>query len=125
MTTPPVGSRPPSPRVGDASTASKPAGVTAPKRSKLPAGASFATANGDPPEAIPVAPEPEKIAAAAPPPPRVVPDRWQNMRDALVQCDSEGIIGGLICGQRVRMQYCDGYWGKVAQCPGAAAAYER
>jgi hypothetical protein len=125
MATPPINSRLVSPRAGDAISGSKPAGIVVAKRSKLPAGASFATANGDPPEAIPVAPEPQKSAAAAPPPPRVVPDRWQNMRDALAQCDSEGIIGGFICGQRVRMQYCDGYWGKVAQCPGAAAAYER
>ena len=106
-------------------TGTKPAGTDAAKRALLTGRASFATANGDPPEAVAPPPEPEKIAAAPPPPPRPVPDRWQNMGDALAQCDREGIIGGLICGQRVRIQYCDGYWGKVAQCPSAAAAYER
>jgi hypothetical protein len=101
------------------------AGTAAAKRTMLTGSASFATANGDPPDAVAPPPEPEKIAVAPPPPPRPIPDRWQNMSDALAQCDREGVIGGLICGQRVRIQYCDGYWGKVAQCPSAAAAYER
>jgi hypothetical protein len=105
--------------------ANKPAGTATVKRTMLAGRATAATANGDPPEAVVTPPPPEIIAAAPPPPPRPVPDRWQNMRDALVQCDSEGVIGGLICGQRVRIQYCEGYWGKVAQCPGAAATYER
>ena len=106
--------------------ASKPSGTTAVKRTMLAGRATAATVNGDPPEAVVTPPPPEIIAAAPPPPPpRPVPDRWQNMRDALVRCDSEGVFGGLICGQRVRIQYCEGYWGKVAQCPGAAATYER
>ncbi len=47
------------------------------------------------------------------------------MRTALTECDSQGMFDGLVCGQRVRIQYCEGYWGKVAQCPGATALYER
>ena len=105
--------------------ANKPAATPTAKRTMLAGRATAATANGDPPEAVVTPPPPEIIAAAPPPPPRPVPDRWQNMRDALVQCDKEGVIGGLICGQRVRIQYCEGYWGKVAQCPGAVATYER
>jgi hypothetical protein len=46
-----------------------------------------------------------------------VPDRWQAMAGALAQCEREGAIAGLICGQRVRLRYCDGHWGEVAQCP--------
>jgi hypothetical protein len=30
-----------------------------------------------------------------------------------------------VCDQRVRLRYCDGYWGKVAQCPGAVANPDR
>jgi hypothetical protein len=101
----------------------KPAAV---KRTKLAANATFATADGDPPDAVPPPPEPPKPALAPEPPsPRPVPDRWQNMRDALAECDRLGMFDGLICGQRVRIQYCEGYWGKVAQCPGANAGYER
>ena len=105
--------------------AAKLAGTAAAKRTVPANRATFATANGDPPDAVAPPPEPEIIAAAPAPPPRAIPDRWQNMRDAMAQCDREGVFGGLVCGQRVRIQYCDGYWGKVAQCQGAAASYER
>ena len=47
------------------------------------------------------------------------------MRDALTQCDREGVFAGVICGQKVRIQYCEGYWGKVATCPGPTANPER
>lgn len=93
------------------------------KRAQAASRATFATTNGDPPDAMYVAPEPEKPAPAPPPPP--APDRWQTMRDAQAQCDRQGVIDGLICGQRVKMQYCDGYWGKVPQCQGANVPYER
>jgi len=112
--------------VSQTSPVAKLAGTAAAKRTAPANRATFATANGDPPDAVAPPPEPEIVAATpAPPPPRPIPDRWQNMRDAMAQCDREGVVGGLICGQRVRIQYCDGYWGKVAQCQGAAAAYER
>ena len=64
----------------------------------------------EPPRPAPLAPPP----AAAPPPP---PDRWQTMRDDLARCDREGGFGGFICDQRVRLDSCEGYWGRVPQCP--------
>ena len=94
------------------------------KRTQAASRATFATTNGDPPDAVYVAPEPEKPAPAPPPPPPA-PDRWQTMRDAQAQCDRLGVFDGLVCGQRVKMQYCDGYWGKVPQCQGANVTYER
>jgi len=94
------------------------------KHAPVASRATFATSNGDPPDAVYVAPEPEKPAPAPPPPPPA-PDRWQTMRDAQTQCERQGVIDGLICGQRVRMQFCDGYWGKVPQCQGANVPYER
>lgn len=103
----------------------KPPAAPVVKRTVMASRSTFATINGDPPEAVAPPPEPVKIAAVAPPPPRPVPDQWQNMRDALAACDREGGLGGLICGQRVRIQYCDGYWGKVAQCPGSITTYDR
>jgi hypothetical protein len=101
-----------------------PAAKVPAKRAQVANRATFATTNGDPPDAIYVAPEPEKPAPAPPPPPPA-PDRWQTMRDAQAQCDRQGVFDGLICGQRVKMQYCDGYWGKVPQCQGANVTYER
>jgi hypothetical protein len=103
----------------------KPPAAPVVKRTVMASRSTFATVNGDPPEAVAPPPEPVKIAAVAPPPPRPVPDPWQNMRDALASCDREGGLGGFICGQKVRVQYCDGYWGKVPQCPGSITTYDR
>jgi hypothetical protein len=103
---------------------SAPANAVPPKRVKPSTRTAVATAY-EPFEGPISAPEPAKPAPAPAPPPPPVPDRWQNMRDAQAQCDRQGVIDGLICGQRVRMQYCDGYWGKVAQCQGANVPYDR
>jgi hypothetical protein len=103
----------------------KPVATPVVKRTVMASRSTFATINGDPPEAVAPPPEPVKIAAVAPPPPRPIPDQWQTMRDALTACDREGGLGGFICGQRVRVQYCDGYWGKVPQCPGSITTYDR
>ncbi len=62
-----------------------------------------------PPVPPPQAPAPREV-----PPP---PDRWQQMSDALARCDREGGFSGFICDQRVRLDSCEGYWGKVPQCP--------
>jgi hypothetical protein len=120
---------PPTPvaaRVAVPQTQPAPAAAVPAKRVKPSARAAVATAY-EPFEGPNVVREPEKVAAAPAPalPPPPVPDRWQNMRDAQAQCDREGLLSGLICGQRVRMQYCDGYWGKVAQCQGANVPYDR
>jgi hypothetical protein len=61
-------------------------------------------------------PMPTPPLAAAPPAPPP-PDRWQTMSDALTRCASEGGFSGFICDQRVRLASCEGYWGRVAQCP--------
>ena len=108
-----------------APVATKPSAAPVVKRTVMASRSTFATTNGDPPEAVAPPPEPVKIAAVVPPPPRPVPDQWQTMRDALASCDREGGLGGFICGQKVRVQYCDGYWGKVPQCPGSITTYDR
>lgn len=61
----------------------------------------------------PRAPPPPAVAPRAAPP----PDRWQRMRDALAQCEREGGFSGFLCDQRTRIDACDGYWGRVPQCP--------
>jgi hypothetical protein len=74
----------------------------------------FATAPEPPPPQPAVSPAP-----VAPPAP--APDRWQRMAEAISACGREGFLAGVICEQRVRLQYCDGHWGKVAQCPNGIA----
>ncbi|MEP7327780.1 MAG: hypothetical protein ABI777_01115 [Betaproteobacteria bacterium] len=59
-------------------------------------------------------PAPVPPAAAPVPPP---PDRWQAMNDELARCDREGGFGGFICDQRIRLDACEGFWGRVPQCP--------
>ena len=102
-------------------SASKPAERAAPKRA------------ADPPSPAPEAPTIARFAAATEPPtpqpapeppaprPAPAPDRWQLMADAIDKCGREGFLAGVICEQRVRLQYCEGYWGKAAQCPSGIA----
>jgi hypothetical protein len=49
-----------------------------------------------------------------------VPDRWQSMNEALARCSRENFLAGIVCGERARLQYCDGFWGQVPQCRGAS-----
>ncbi|MEO8739169.1 MAG: hypothetical protein ABI537_05635 [Casimicrobiaceae bacterium] len=54
-------------------------------------------------------------AAVVQPPQQV--DRWGQMRQAYALCDREGFFDKLACNSRVGNKYCEGYWGKVPQCP--------
>ncbi|MBU6483974.1 MAG: hypothetical protein KGR23_04145 [Betaproteobacteria bacterium] len=51
-------------------------------------------------------------------------DRLQALDDALAQC-SGNFIERIVCGQRARFRFCDGYWGRVPQCPSGAVADNR
>jgi hypothetical protein len=59
----------------------------------------------------------------APPVPKPVPraDPWQQMNEAIGRCPA-GFLGRVVCEQKVRLQYCEGQWGKVPQCPGGPRA---
>jgi hypothetical protein len=59
----------------------------------------------------------------APPAPKPVPraDPWQQMKEAIGRCPA-GFLGRVVCEQKVRLQYCEGQWGKVPQCPGGPSA---
>ena len=56
--------------------------------------------------AVPVVPTPEPAA-----------DRWQAMTIAIERCAREDFLASVVCDQRTRLQYCDGHWGAVPQCP--------
>ena len=62
---------------------------------------------------------PARAPAVAAAPVTVTPvvDRWTRMSDELSRCTREDFIARVICDQRVRLRYCDGYWGKAQQCP--------
>jgi len=79
-----------------------------------------------PPDPVP-APKPAPTAMAnapvvpmplaAPAAPRT---RWDAMSDSLAHC-SGGLLDRVACEQRTRLEYCDGYWGSVPQCPSGIA----
>jgi hypothetical protein len=61
----------------------------------------------------------QAFAARSPP-----GDRWQALNEALEACGGN-FIERIVCGQRARFRYCDGYWGRVPQCPSGAVADNR
>jgi hypothetical protein len=86
----------------------------APEKSAPPAAASAPAASPPPP--APVARAPVAAPSALP-----IHDRWARMNEELSRCTREDFIARVICGQRVRFRYCEGYWGKVEACPASPA----
>jgi hypothetical protein len=130
----PASSTAPPPTAATSDAASAPVEIKAlpphaPARRSPQRGAPDNTAS-----ALPTPPVPEPGAAPAPPPvaqarsvapthaAQRIADRWQRLDDEISRCTREDFITRVICGQRARFRYCDGYWGKVAQCPGNPVA---
>lgn len=68
----------------------------------------------------PKAPAPaDPVVVAAVPAPATPPaanaDRWAQMKAELAQCSGSSVLG-LQCERRVRVRYCEGYWGSVPEC---------
>jgi hypothetical protein len=63
---------------------------------------------------------PPTVAIERPPPPVIRevprPDRWQLMNEAIARCPRDDMSGRFSCEQRLRVQYCEGFWGQVAHC---------
>ena len=80
------------------------------------------TAVGPPaPEGPPEPPPAPVVVAAAPPPPAPrPPDRMQLLAQAFAQCPQDSMLTRMVCEQKARLQYCDGYWGQAALCPNGA-----
>ncbi len=51
-------------------------------------------------------------------------DPLRALDEALAQCGGN-FIARIVCGQRARFRFCDGYWGRVPQCPSGAVADNR
>jgi hypothetical protein len=68
------------------------------------------------------APAPAPAAVARTPAPAAAPqpDRWAQMHEAMARCKREDFFRRIGCEQSVGLQYCEGYWGKVPQCPGVS-----
>ena len=74
-----------------------------------------------PPEMRPAPAPAPVVAAVAPPPPAVrPPDRMQLLAQAFAQCPTDGVLARMVCEQKARIQYCDGYWGQASLCPNGA-----
>jgi hypothetical protein len=65
--------------------------------------------------------KPPPAPAPPAPKPQVRIDPWQQMSEAIARCPAE-FLGRVVCEQKVRLQYCEGQWGKVPQCPGGPSA---
>ena len=88
-------------------------------------------ANPSPKAAAPPTEAPPKVEIVRAPPPEPAPpvtkgvppraDPWQQMNEAIGRCPA-GFLGRVVCEQKVRLQYCEGQWGKVPQCPGGPSA---
>jgi hypothetical protein len=87
----------------------------------LPPAKSAAPATAPP---TPTAPDPRQRATTTVPA-APVQDRWTQFAEELRNCHSETFLNRVICDQRVRLRYCDGYWNKVPQCPGGVANPDR
>lgn len=87
---------------------------------KAPSAPAAQAASEPTPATPPEVPAKPKVAAVAPAASHVA-DRWRRLDDELSKCTREDFITRVICSQRVRFRYCDGYWGKVPACPGSPA----
>lgn len=66
---------------------------------------------------VPPPPAPARVAVLAPPSPaRPPPDRWQRLADALARCPDD-LIARSMCQQSLRLEHCEGAWGRVPSCP--------
>jgi hypothetical protein len=110
---------PPNPPVAEVSPPATKAGRVRPRAAPRPDPKAVAATEVPPVVVEPVAPPPEPVPPPPPPAPRPAPppDRWQTMSNALAQCAREGGFGGFLCDQKVRLDSCEGYWGRVPQCP--------
>jgi hypothetical protein len=74
------------------------------------------------PDVAPTRSEPVVVAALPAAPVAAVPTktRWQQMNEVLDRCPG-GLFDRVACEQRTRLEFCDGYWGQVAQCPAGIA----
>jgi hypothetical protein len=110
----------------EASTESAPAAEAPRVEPVKPRKISPAPRSSAKPESVAVAPAevvPSNVAAAPKTANQDVaaapaPDRWQSLSAALGRCSAGNIFSRFACEHAARVQFCEGHWGQVAQCPG-------
>ncbi len=116
-----AGPPPPAPVTDGTAPANAP---TAPAKPRSAARSAKGTSAfvGPPAPELPPEPTPAPVvvaAAPAPPAPRPL-DPMQLLAQALTQCPQESLLPRMVCEQKARLQYCDGYWGRAPLCPNGA-----
>ncbi len=112
------GSRPPPapPATSATAPANTPAATVSPGASRVRP--SSAPVGPPPGNACRARAGPAVVAAAPPPHRRRGPlDRMQLLTQAFSQCPQDGALARMVCEQKARIQYCDGYWGQAPLCP--------
>lgn len=94
-------------------------GKSAPTRNPREASARAADAEAIAAPDAGAQPSAPTIASAAIAPEPQAPDRWETMSAALSSCARESFLADVVCAERVRHQYCEGFWGQVPQCRAA------
>jgi hypothetical protein len=118
----------------DATAAKDP---TTPASTKAPGAAAPTMDSGKAPPTkannLPAPPASSASTAEAPvvtaqgraPSPTAQPDRWQQMREAMARCAGDNFFKRVACEQGVGQQFCEGFWGKVPQCPSGPPVKDR
>ena len=101
------------------------AGKSAPSSAVSPKSSTTPPATAPAPAAPVAAARPAAPAAAAPAATGATTDRWTRFAEELRLCQGESFLNRVVCDQRVRVRYCDGYWGKVPHCPAGVANPDR
>ncbi len=60
---------------------------------------------------------PAPVVVALAPAPKPVQDRWNRLAEALNRCPADDVIARTVCQESLRIEQCEGYWGRVAPCP--------
>jgi hypothetical protein len=95
-----------------------PASITMPRgRAETDALAATAASTAATPAPAPVVdpplPPPVVVAQA---PARAAPDRWQRLAEQIEGCPPD-TLKRAVCQESLRIEYCEGHWGRVAACP--------
>ena len=94
------------------STVTEPRAVAHAQPIPLPtASTTLPAAAVEPPTPAPI------VVAQAAAPRAAPPDRWQRLADALARCAAADLIARTMCQESLRLEHCEGFWGRVAACP--------
>jgi hypothetical protein len=97
-------------------------GAAVPKTDSAKAPAKVTNPPGPPGSLLSTA---DVVAATAPGRAPAQPDRWQQMREAMARCAGDNFFKRVACEQGVGQQFCEGFWGKVPQCPSGPQVKDR